>query len=126
MGNKLFGRRGIDIAKTINNELGGDVLQGTLIKLVPGTRTTGSLAAGTNPTSRNFTFNGFVESFTLEERTGTTIQKGDRKVMIFGDSLPVGVIPQPQDQIEIEGSTGNLQEVLERDPDAATYICQVR
>lgn len=123
MGNKLFG---IDIAGIINQEIGPGVLDLTLIKVTSGTRTGGQLSAGTNPTTANTAGKGFIEDYSERQIDGTTVKRGDRRVVIIGNSLSSGsVIPAVGDQVTIEGATYEVVNIM-RDPAAATYTCQVR
>lgn len=120
MGNNLFGAK---ISKEILKAIGPGVLPATLIKVTSGTRTPGSLTDGTNPTSVSYSGRGFVDDYNLEQKSNTLVQEGDRMVVLIGDSF--SVTPETSDKITIEGSTYVIVSVM-RDPDAATYTCQVR
>lgn len=123
MGNTLFG---IDIAGIIDQEMSAGLLDLTLIKITPGTRTVGQLTAGTNPTSASTAGKGIIDDYQDRQINETTIKRGDRRVLIIGNSLSGGaVIPEAGDQVTIEGATYEIVGV-ERDPAAATYTCQVR
>lgn len=122
-GNKLFG---VDIAGLINQEVGPGVLDLTLIKVTPGTRTGGQLTGGTNPTTASTAGKGFIDDYQDRQIDETVIRRGDRRVLIVGNSLSGGsVIPAAGDQVTIEGATYEIVNVA-RDPAAATYTCQVR
>jgi hypothetical protein len=114
---------GVDIAQEIFTAFNGQLLTGTLTKVTPGTRTSGALAGGTNPTSVNYTFQGFVD-LKSEVNTPAWSQQGGRFVTIIGNSISPAAVPQPGDSITIEGTTYKVHEV-ERDPAAATYTCKV-
>lgn len=114
---------GIDIAGELNKAMGSGLLPVVLTKSVKGTRTVGSLTAGTQPTSTTYTGRGFIDDYTDKQITGTTIVTGDRKVSILGASI--SVIPAANDRVTIEGLTYNIIKV-KRDPAAAVYECQVR
>lgn len=102
------------------------VKDATLIKVAPGTRTNGALAAGTNPTTANYACKGFVSSFSAQQIDGTLIRVEDRKISIFGSSLTAGVEPKPGDRITIEGITFNVINDVERDPASVKYVCHGR
>lgn len=118
---KLFG---VDIAKIANQALGKGLLPLTVTVYTPGTRTPGSLTAGTQPTSSTATGRGIIDDYDTRLIDGTRVQAGDRKVLILGDSI-APVVPKPDDQVTIEGATYRIVRVA-RDPAAATYTCQVR
>lgn len=124
MSNILFG---LNIAKIVNDEISaaGGVLTGTLIKRTLGTRTGGNLTAGTNPTSANHSFQGFLENRSEVTRGGSLVSAGGQFVVILGASLPDGVIPEQGDRVTIEGTTFEVLGVPERDPAAAVYECLV-
>lgn len=119
---KLFG---VDIAKEINDAMGSGLLATTLIKVTAGVRTTGSLTGGTNPKKTKKPCRGVIEDYSDGQMQGSLVQVGDRIVLILGDSLPSGIVPQTGDQVTIEGSTFDIIRVA-RDPAAASYTCQVR
>lgn len=116
---------GVDIAKEINDAMGSGLLAATLIKVTPGTPTTGSLTSGSNPKTSSSSCRGVIEEYDSREIDGTIIYMGDRKVLLLGGSLPSGTVPTPGDRVTIEGSTFDVVGV-KRDPAAASYTCQVR
>ncbi len=122
MGLKLFG---VDIAGEVAKALGPSFLSFVLIKVKAGTRTTGDLAAGVDPKTSPNNCKGILDSYHERQIDGTLIKAGDRKALLLGDTLPSGVIPEPNDRITAEGITFQVMAVS-RDPDAATYTCQVR
>jgi hypothetical protein len=119
---KLFG---VDIAGVLNKALGPGLLVVKLVKVTPGTRDPADLAAGTEPTSKTYTAKGLVADFALSQFDGVTIQRGDRKVLYLGASLPSGVVPSIGDHAIAEGVESEIVAV-QRDPASATYVCQVR
>ncbi len=131
---KLFG---VDIAAEINRGLGPGLLDAVLTKVTGGARTTGSLTGGTNPTTTTHVAKGFLEEYTdfqiggtannrsTDVVDGTLIQRGDRKVILLGDSINPAVVPTAGDLVTIEGEVFNIVRV-QRDPAAATYTMQVR
>lgn len=119
---KLFG---VDIAGEINKGMGSGLLDATLTKVTPGTRTGGSLTGGTNPTTTTHAAKGFIDDYQDTQIDGTIIQDGDRMVVLLGASIADSAIPTPGDRVTIEGSEFNIVRV-KRDPAAATYTCQVR
>lgn len=119
---KLFGK---DIAGKVAGALGKHLLPATLTSKTPGTRTAGSLSAGTNSDSTQASARGIIDDYDSAQIDGTLIQKDDRKVLLLGGTISGGVVPKPGDQVAIEGSTYNVVRVA-RDPAAATYTLQVR
>jgi len=124
MGIPLFG---VDIAGIVKNAMASTLPIVQLVKKTNGTRVATALTAGTNPKSSTSTARGFTSYFKDSQVNGTTIQKGDRKVLIIGDTLPAGVVPEPADSIIVEGVTMVIvEDGVQRDPAAATYECHVR
>lgn len=115
---------GVDIAKAINDALGKHLVDLTLTSWTPGTRTSTARTSGTNPTSTTATGKGIIEDYDSNQIDGTRVHVGDRKILILGKSIDP-LVPKPNDQITIEGSTYRVMRV-KRDPAAATYSCQVR
>ncbi len=123
MGNKLFG---IDISKLVKDNIGPGVLSATLTKSTPGTRTVGSLTAGTQPTTTDFTCRGFIDLQAQKDMQGTLVSDGTKMIILIGDTINGGAtVPEVGDQITIEGTVYKI-EVLNRDPAAATYTTACR
>ena len=126
MGNKLFG---VDIAGLIKKNVAPGVLDATLVKVAPGTRTPGALTGGTNPTTTNYPCRGFIDSQRVAFANGSTVKEGNKVVVLIGDTIDggSGVAPAPGDRIMIEGTTYVIPEggTIDRDPAAATYACEV-
>lgn len=113
-----------NIAKQIYREFRKHTFKVTLEKITGGTR------SSSNPTSRTqstttYTGRGFVDDYETKHIDGTIVLQGDRKVIIFGASLPSSVVPKPGDRTTIESETKTIVNVI-RDPAGATYECQVR
>lgn len=121
----LFKRRGVNIEAELARQMGGDLLPGTLIKANFGNRSDVP-SEGKEPGPRSYQFRGFLENIKLREVEGSLVQAGDRQVTILGGTLPPGVTGETQDQISIEGGTFTIVGLIERDPDGATFIYQVR
>jgi hypothetical protein len=117
---------GIDMAAEIAAGFEGQLVIGKLERTEPGTRTSGELTGGTNPSTSSHSFNGFREDFNLRHIDGTNVRATDWIAFLLGATLPAGVFPQPGDRITIDGSIGNVVRLLERDPAGATYRCQMR
>ena len=124
---------GLNIPDIVNDAIGeaGGLVTLTLRSHAEGTRTPGSPSAGKNPTFAPHAGQGILDEYHEREVDGSLIEKGDRKVLILGASLPDGVIPKAKDRIEIEDFTEANSAALrvvkvKRDPAAATYVCQVR
>lgn len=127
MSQDLFKSFGINIAKLVNDNLGGAVLTVTLTKKTVGDRTSGNLSGGRSISTTDYSCKGFVDVFEDSQIDGTTVKRGDRKVVILGASLPSGIAPEPDDTITIEGETLEVVgDGVRRDPASATYECQCR
>ncbi len=122
MGNKLFG---VDIAALLKKNMATGLLPVKLIKETPGARDAANLTAGQPLVPKSYNCRGFTEEYKLSEVDGTTIQRGDKKILILGDTLPKGILPVANDRVECEKITYVIVGVG-RDPAAATYTCQVR
>ena len=124
MGIKLFG---LDIAAEIDKAMSSGLPDITLTKNTVGSRTTGSLTGGQTLTPTSYSCKGFVDNYTVDEIDGTNIKKSDHKILIIGDSLPNGIVPEPGDTITAESNIYKIQrDGVERDPAAATYLCHSR
>lgn len=122
MGNKLFG---VDIAAIIKKSMASGLLPVTLIKEIPGARGA-VLSAGQPLAPKSYACRGFTDEYKLNQFDGNTILRGDKKILILGDTLPKGITPEGNDRVVCENITYVIQGVPERDPAAATYVCQVR
>lgn len=118
MGNPLFG---INISGIIADKIGPGVLPATLVKRTNGTRTSGHLTAGTNPTEASYSCKGFIDTKQRRNREGTLVADGTETILLIGDTINGGsTAPEIGDQVTIEGVT-YIIENLDRDPAAATY-----
>jgi len=118
MGNNLFG---VNIAKIIKDEIGPYVLDATLSVVTAGTRTPGSLTAGTNPTTATHACKGFIEKKANTDIGGTLVDDGMVRIILIGDTINGGATaPSQRDRVTIEGTVYEIG-VVDRDPDAATY-----
>ena len=121
MGNKLFGA---DIAGKIARSLGPKLPRGVLSKEVQGSRDPDNLAGGRSGTSTSHTFRGIrigLESL----RKDTILPDARDAVLIIGDTIRPAAIPVTNDKVLVESITFTVVGVS-RDPDAATYTCQVK
>ena len=117
---KLFG---VDIAKEIADAMGSLLLSAKLIKVTASSSTSNSTEGSTTESSS--ACRGVLEDYKDSQVDGTIVLQGDRKVLLLGATLPTGVIPTPNDKIEIE-DTQFIVIRVQRDPAAASYTCQVR
>tara|TARA_R110000803_G_scaffold20201_6_gene52239 strand:- start:3109 stop:3495 length:387 start_codon:yes stop_codon:yes gene_type:complete len=126
MGNNLFGA---NISGLIKKHIGPGVLDATLTSVTGGTRTGGSLTGGTNPTTTDYACKGFIDTQDLKDASGTLVRSGSKVVVLLGDTINTGnTAPKPGDLITIESTVYIIPEdgAIDRDPDAATYTCEVR
>lgn len=113
---------GLDIAKLIadNIAIAGGVRPGVLTVNAAGTRTSGSVTAGNAPTTTTHQFQGFVET-KARRREGTQVPSGMAVVTILGATITPAVVPGVNNEVEIDGDTYTLLELLSRDPASAVY-----
>ena len=117
---KLFG---VDIADEIHKATKGQLHSGTISREVAGTRTPGSLTAGTQPTTSTFTFEGTLE-YGQRRLSGLTAVDGTWILMIT-NSISPATEPILDDEVTIRGKTFKIIAIKERDPAEATYLCKV-
>lgn len=113
---------------TARSLLGGELIvtAATLTKVTPGTRTTGSENAGTNPTSATHSCEGIVSAFDTGLIDGTLVRREDRRISLLIATLPDGVEPKPGDRITIQGATYTVLEGVERDAAKFMFTCHGR
>lgn len=119
---KLFG---VDIAGILKSAMASGLLPVKLTRLQNGARTAGDLTAGPAVSRKTYNCRGVATEYALSQFDGDLVQKGDRKVLILGATLPANVVPQTGDLVAIEGVESQVVDVR-RDPATATYECQVR
>lgn len=114
---------GLDIASLVNKSLksAGGVRPGTLVRSVPGTRTTGALGGGVQPVETSFRFSGFVET-KQDRRPDSTVPVSYPRVSILGASLSPATEPAVNDVASVDGRSYRLLELLEADPAGALYV----
>lgn len=116
---------GVDLAGIMADELGPLVFDQTLI-VVTDTRDPNNSTKRIKSEVRH-TCKGFIDVFDDGMINGTTIKFSDRKIVILGGTLPVGVVPTSGDMIVAEGQTFTITEGgVRRDPAGATYECHSR
>lgn len=115
---------GVDIKSVIAATFKGQLAVGTLTKVALDVRDPDNL---TQPyrTETSYTFDGTIEDYTESQMAGTSIQVGDRKVIVLAGTLSSPVVPAPNDKITMESSVYKIV-AIKRDPAGATYTCQVR
>lgn len=119
------------IAAQFGKFLGPQVLDATLIRNTPGTRTSNNQTGGTNPTPVPYAAKGWVESYKASQIDGTLIKTDDRMIALLGATIEGAAVPEPGDQITIEGATyrivgGDSGQGVRRDADGAVYRCHGR
>jgi hypothetical protein len=101
----------------------------TFIKVTPGTRNTGAITSGTQPTATNYSCLGVVVGFRDRDIDGEIIKVGDRQILILVDSLglPSGTTP-PTAGDRVVGDDARTYEVIgtDRDPSGALYVLHGR
>ena len=116
---KLFG---VDIAKELSTAMSPGLLTAKLTKVT----VTNPVATNTTEgglTEKSYSCKGVISDYSETQVDGTLIQRGDRRVVLLGGSLPSTISPDTGDFIEIESGTFTVVQVF-RDPAGATYTCQ--
>lgn len=126
MGTELFKGFGVDIAAEVLSALGPGTPAVTLVSRSLGAEDPLDLTAGRPIVETNHACKGFLDNYDARRMGESVIQQGTRVIVILGDSLPSGVVPETEDRIIAEGSTFHLTGPVIRDPAAATYVCEVR
>lgn len=118
---------GLDIDELVADAIedAGGLLAGTLVKSTPGTRTTGDLTAGTNPTTATHTFTGFLDRKSEKVIGGTLAATGGEFLTILGATIDPPAEPEIGDVATIEGTAYTISEITDRDPAAAQFTCRV-
>lgn len=118
---------GLDIAGIANRALGKLLLPVVLRKSIPGDRSSSNLTGGTNASHADFACRGVFTEFTQTEKLGGNVRVNDRKILVLGASIASGQVPQPGDDLTIEGKTYKIvDDGVTRDPAAASYECHGR
>lgn len=123
MGNKLFG---LDIAAIVNGAMGSGLPDVTLVKVTSGGRDPADPTSQLAETTANKAAKGFIENYSEEALTNTSIRRTDRLISVLGDSIADGAVPQMGDRLVAEGTTWEIVSVPGRDPAGAVYLCQAR
>lgn len=114
---------GVNLAGIINDVLGPMVFDQTLIKITSERDPTNS--SKTTKTETPYPCKGFISIFSENALKRTNINASHRNIVIFGDSLPVDIVPEHGDKIIAEGTTFTIvDDGVIRDPAGATYSCQ--
>lgn len=110
------------IANQVVQAMGSLLFPVILIKRSSSTRA--ELTGGVNTREEKYSGRGFIDDYKDSRIDGTIIKVGDRMVTILGASI--SSVPEPDDQIIIEGKTWTIVGPVRRDPAGAIYECQVR
>ena len=82
-----------------------------------------SLGDPISTTIASYPCQGFTDNYDEMFRARAGIPETDIKVCIFGASLPSGIAPQKDDQVNIVGQTYQIRRARS-DPALALYTCQ--
>jgi hypothetical protein len=123
MGRKLFG---VNISGLIHKIMSKGLSSAVLTKITSGARTSGSLTSGKVKTETDHDCKGFMDKAQRERMDGTVIAAGHYIVLIIGDSIQGGAVPEVNDQITIYGETYDIVGPIGSDPALATYELEVK
>jgi hypothetical protein len=116
---------GLDIARIVSQAIPPSAVPSMVLRQwTAGTRTTGHVAAGTQPTSQDYACRGIFDSYVRRPMMDADqVQVGDKKFLIIAQPLnDAGVIPEVDDEIvDAQGASYRVVYVPERDPASATY-----
>lgn len=90
----------------------------------PGTRTPGSEASGTNPTSVSYPCSAMVDT-AVKLMDGTLVAEGNSRLSIVGGSLPTGVRPIPGRSTVLRAAVTYKVVRVAFDSVEAMYECEV-
>lgn len=114
---------GLDIAGILETAIdrAGGLRPATLVKVVPGARTPGSLTGGTNADPVSYATQGTVTRGNVAD-PGTLTRREDVSIMLLGAALGrAGVEPEVGDRVIVDGVTYAVTGPVGSDPAAATY-----
>lgn len=111
------------VAKHLGKQKQLGIRSATLTVYTAGTRTSGSISAGTNPTSTTYPCKAFVDT-TGKFMDGTLVREGRSKLSILGGTLPSGVRPKSGSAVSLAGTTYRVTRVVS-DPVDAVHECEV-
>ena len=97
----------------------------TLIVITAGTRTPGSVSAGTNPTSIEYGCHVAPGTSDEDHIGGTLIEKNDRIYIVPAKLISGGVTPSPIDRLRVDADTLRIVGVGNVGAGAA-FICLTR
>lgn len=118
---------GVDVAKLVNRHIGSRLDPATLYHATVGERDEDDPLAGREERRTQHAARGFFEEYADARIDGTTILRGDRKVILIGDSISPPVRPMPGDEILLLGERVRIVEHgVSSDPARATYTCHTR
>lgn len=106
------------LAKAIYAGFKGKLLKGVLSRTIPG-GTLDSHGDPVAPTTETYSFEGFVENFTMRYRPPAGVPDTDVSVLILAQSLKT--VPTKDDRVTIRNITYQLRQQVEQDPANATY-----
>jgi len=122
MGVPLFG---VNISGILARTMGAGLPRVRLLKKQVGAIDESAPTDAPSISHRSVPCRGFEDDSQDRRRDGTQVQTTGRVVVILGDTLPRGTIPEPGDLIEILGETLEITgEGVSTDPARATYSCR--
>lgn len=124
MGVPLFG---VDISGAVKRAMAAGLPSIRLLKRSVSALDPDAPTATPSVSFRRFPCRGFEDTSKETRDQGTQVQQTGRLVLIIGDTLPRGTVPEPGDRIEILGETLEIVgDGVSNDPARATYLCATR
>lgn len=118
---------GLDIAGIVASSLqaAGGLAPAVLTSITQGTRTSGAIASGTNPTSVDYPCEA-IEEAAAGQIPGLLIQTDISTITLIAKSIAGGAVwPKPQDYVSVNGGKRYSIVHVDTDPAAATHVCKV-
>jgi hypothetical protein len=130
MGNLIFG---VDVAGIVAEVIGPNVFDVTITREVRGARSADNLTGGPVAAAPGvFECKGFWDDLSGTPKPGVEYELSDRKLVLIGDTIPPGGVPQRNDAATVHEPIGDLTlyvvQPLRRDAAAAVYefLCRDR
>lgn len=116
---------GLNIAGIVAQAFQGQLVAGTLTSYAVGAQNADP-TAGKARASSTHQVQGILEEYEDNKIDGTSILRGDRKILLIANLISPFVVPAMDDIITLEGTPYTIVGPVGRDPAAASFVCQGR